>query len=129
MERLSRPLMWGKQIRGRVWSFRDISERKRKEEALRQSEERYRAIFDQGVEGFFQSTPEGRLIKVNRALARMCGYDSPEEMTVTITDIAGQHYSNRRDREEFNRILQERGWWRNSNTKPYEKTAARFGLP
>jgi PAS domain S-box-containing protein len=98
MERLSRPLMQGEQLQGRVWSFRDISERKRKEEALRQSEERYRAIFEQAVEGFFQSTPEGRWIKVNQALARMCGYDSPEEMMVSITDIAGQHFLDVRQR-------------------------------
>ena len=75
---------------------RDISRRKRKEEALRKSEERYRAIFEQAVEGFFQSTPAGRFIKVNQALARMCGYASPEEMMAAITDIGGQHYTSRR---------------------------------
>jgi len=109
MERLSRPLMQGEQLRGRVWSFRDISERKRKEEALRQSEERYRSIFEQAVEGFFQSSPEGRWIKVNQALAGMCGYDSPEEMMTAITDIGSQHYTNRQDRKIFNRLLREQG--------------------
>ena len=88
---------------------RDITERKRKEEALRQSEERYRAIFEQAVEGFFQSTPEGRFIRVNQALARMCGYASPEEMTGSIIDIAEQHYTKREDREQFDRLLREKG--------------------
>ena len=126
MERLSRPLMQGEQLRGRVWSFRDISERKRKEEALRQSEERYRAIFEQAVEGFFQSTPEGRFIKVNQALARMCGYDSPEEMMAAITDIAGQHYTNRQDREEFNRLLQEQGVVENFEHETRRKDGSTF---
>jgi PAS domain S-box-containing protein len=93
-----------------IYGFsRDISEFKRTEEALRQSEERYRAIFEEAVGGFFQSTPEGRWIKVNQALARMCGYDSPEEMMGSITDIAGQHYTLREDREEFSRLLREQG--------------------
>ncbi len=126
MERLSRPLMEGEQIRGRVWSFRDISERKRKEEALRQSEERYRAIFEQAVEGFFQSTPEGRWIKVNQALARMCGYASPEEMTTSIRDIAEQHYTQREDREEFNRLLREQGVVENFEHQTRRKDGSSF---
>jgi two-component system cell cycle sensor histidine kinase/response regulator CckA len=126
MERLSRPLMQGEQLRGRVWSFRDISERKRKEEALRQSEERYRAIFEQAVEGFFQSTPGGRWIKVNQALARMCGYASPEEMTASIIDIAEQHYTKREDREEFNRLLWEKGFVENFEHETRRKDGSIF---
>ena len=129
MERLSRPLMQGAKLRGRVWSFRDISERKRKEEALRQSEDRYRAIFEQAVEGLFQSTPAGRFIKVNQALARMCGYDSPEEMMVAITDIAGQHYASPEDREVFNRLLRAQGVVENFEHKTGRKEAALFGRP
>ena len=126
MERLSRPLMQGEQLRGRVWSFRDISERRRKEEALRQSEERYRAIFEQAVEGFFQSTPEGRWIKVNQALAGMCGYDSPEEMIAAIMDIGSQHYTNRQDREVFNRLLLERGVVENFEHETRRKDGSTF---
>jgi two-component system cell cycle sensor histidine kinase/response regulator CckA len=47
VERLSRPLLQGGKLRGRVWSFRDISERKRKEEALKQSEDNYRRLFEE----------------------------------------------------------------------------------
>ena len=126
MERLSRPLMQGEQLRGRVWSFRDISERKRKEEALRESEERYRSIFEQAVEGFFQSTPEGQFIKVNQALARMCGYVSPEDMMAAITDIAGQHYGDRQEREEFNRLLREKGFVENFEHETRRKDGSTF---
>ena len=46
--------------------------------ALRQAEEKYRAIFEDAVVGIFQITPEGRPLSINRALAQMHGYDSPE---------------------------------------------------
>jgi PAS domain S-box-containing protein len=57
---------------------RDITERKR-------TAEQYQAIFENAVEGFFQSTPEGRFIRVNQALAKMCGYASPAEMVADIS--------------------------------------------
>jgi PAS domain S-box-containing protein len=71
--------------------------------------EQYRAIFENAVEGFFQSTPEGRFIRVNPALARMCGYASPGEMVSAVTDIGAQHYVRREDREAFRRLMNERG--------------------
>ena len=81
---------------------RDFTERKR-------TAEQYRAIFENAVEGFFQSTPEGRFIRVNQALAKMCGFASPAEMVSDIKDIAGQHYVRRQDRQVFARLISERG--------------------
>lgn len=79
----------------------DITDRKRAEEALRQSEERYRGIFENAVEGIFQTTLEGKYIAVNPALAHMYGYDSPDHMMATITDIASQLYVDPGRRDEF----------------------------
>lgn len=62
----------------------DVTERKRAEDSVRQAEEKYRGIFENSVVGIFQSAPDGRLISVNRALANMHGYDSPEELLATI---------------------------------------------
>ena len=62
-----------------VINFRDISERKRAEEILRENEKRFRVIFENVPIGMFQSTVEGKLIFVNPAFADMFGYDSPEE--------------------------------------------------
>ena len=70
----------------------EISERNRSEQALRQTEEKYRSIFENAVDGIFQSTPEGRFLSVNPAMAQMYGYTSPEEMIRSVTDIAGQLY-------------------------------------
>ncbi len=105
---------------------RDISRRKRMEEGLRQSEERYRAIFEKAVEGFFQSTPEGRFIKVNQALARMCGYASPEEMTASIDNIAEQHYTKPEEREEFSRLLRDKGFAENFEHETRRKDGSTF---
>jgi PAS domain-containing protein len=58
----------------------DITEHKQVEEALRIAEENYRSIYENALEGIFQSTPEGTYISVNPAMARIYGYDSPKDM-------------------------------------------------
>jgi two-component system, cell cycle sensor histidine kinase and response regulator CckA len=55
---------------------------------LRESEERYRNLFDNAPVGIFQTTVDGRFINVNRAQARMLGYESPEELLASVKDIA-----------------------------------------
>ncbi len=56
------------------------------------AEDKYRNIFDNAIDGIFQSTPEGRFIKVNPAMAHMYGYDFPEDMIESIKDISSQLY-------------------------------------
>jgi PAS domain S-box-containing protein len=69
---------------------RDITNRKKTEEELRNSEERFRTVFENAPIGIFQSTFKGRFISVNSTLASMFGYSSPKEMVEEITDIPGQ---------------------------------------
>lgn len=87
----------------------DITEIRRSEEALRRAEEKFRNIFENSQDGIFQSTPAGRFITVNPALARIWGYDSPEEIIESVTNIAHQIYVKPEEREEFLRLMDELG--------------------
>ena len=94
---------------------------KRMEAALGQAEAKFRGIFEHAVEGIYQSTPEGRLLTVNPALARMCGYDSPAEMMATITDLGRQFYVKPQDRTTFMKRLGKTGVLKGFKTRVYRK--------
>ncbi len=61
----------------------------------------YVSIFENAVEGIFQTLPDGRYLRVNPALARIYGYDSPADLMDNLTDIAGQLYVDKRSRPRF----------------------------
>ncbi|MEP6896572.1 MAG: PAS domain S-box protein, partial [Chloroflexota bacterium] len=84
-------------------------ERKQMEEGLRLVEQEYRSIFENAPMGIFQSTPEGRFIKVNAAMAKTYGYDSPEEMVASIHNIGQQIYYDQASRQVFQRALADHG--------------------
>ena len=69
------------QIEGALFIVRDVTRRKRVEQALQESEERFRDIFENAVLGLYQTTPDGRIILSNPALVRMLGYSSFEELS------------------------------------------------
>ena len=83
--------VWHAQMRRRRWRANTI-EREQLVGQLREAEAKYRSIFDNAIEGVFQTTPEGRFVTANRALARMYGYDSPEHLMEALTDVAAQLY-------------------------------------
>jgi len=76
-----------------------------KNQALRLAEENYRSIFENALEGIFQSSPTGQYISVNPALAKIYGYDSPAEMIQNITDIGKQIYVDSEKRAEFKKLI------------------------
>ncbi|WP_342349479.1 sigma 54-interacting transcriptional regulator [uncultured Nitrospira sp.] len=87
--------------------IRDISQRKEAEEALQQSEEKYRAIFNQAVEGIYQATPAGVFLNANAALSHLLGYDSPQILMEAVKDIGRHLYVEPTKREEFCRLLEQ----------------------
>jgi PAS domain S-box-containing protein len=88
---------------------RDVSERKDTENRLRVSEEKYRSIFENAIEGIFQTTPAGKVITANPTFAKMYGYDSPGELVESATDIGKDLYVNPEDRERFKALCEQQG--------------------
>ena len=87
----------------------DITERKQAEEALRKAESKYRSIFENAVEGIFQTSVDGRYLIANPMLARIYGYESSEELLLDFTDIKHQLYVDPNRRTEFMRLIHEQG--------------------
>ena len=76
---------------------------------VREAEDNYRSIFENSIEGIFQSTPEGRFLAANPALAGILGYDSPEDLIKMVTDIGRQIYVHPQERARSNEIANENG--------------------
>lgn len=86
--------------------IRDITERKRTEEALKASEKRYRDLADNAIVGIYQSTLKGDILYVNDAMARMHGFESPDDM---ISGGALPRYKNPKDMEGLMENLKKNG--------------------
>jgi len=84
----------------------DCTSRKIAEDRLRQAEEKYRSIFEDAVIGIFQITPEGRPVSVNRALARMHGYDSPEQLLAEVSNVGRQLFVDPNALQELAHVLE-----------------------
>ncbi len=100
---------------------REMEARTRAKEALRQAEEKYRSIFENAVEGIFQTTPEGRYLSANSSLALIYGYATPQEIIETLTDIGPQLYVDPTRRDEFVRLLQEQSIVSGLESQVYRK--------
>jgi diguanylate cyclase (GGDEF)-like protein/PAS domain S-box-containing protein len=87
----------------------DITDRLRAEQALAESEERYRATFEDAVIGIFKSTRQQGLVSVNRALAQMHGYASPEHMLRSVKDIATQIFASPEEFKALMRLVDSKG--------------------
>lgn len=90
-----------------VRSMHYALERQRTERASLEAEEKYRGFFNHLVEGIFRTSPDGRYLMANNALARIYGYSSPEELMSRVTDIGRRLYVQAGRRAEFRRIMEE----------------------
>jgi sigma-B regulation protein RsbU (phosphoserine phosphatase) len=96
-------------------------ERTQAKAALHKAEEKYRSIFENAVEGIFQTTPDGHYLSVNPALTRIYGYDSPEELISSMTDIGRALYVDPNRREEFISLMQGEGVITDFESQIYRK--------
>ncbi|MGH9858053.1 MAG: PAS domain S-box protein, partial [Acidobacteriota bacterium] len=97
-----------------VQSFNSIAR------GLVEAKEKYRGIFENAVEGIFQSTPQGTFISVNPAMARILGYDSGEQMTNS-ADSVSQLYVDSGRRLEFIETMREAGTVSKFESQMYRK--------
>lgn len=73
------------------------------------TEAKFRSIFENSIDGIFQTTPDGKYLSVNPSLARIYGYDSPAQMIQELTDIAKQLYVESDRREQFISLMETAG--------------------
>jgi PAS domain S-box-containing protein len=78
-------------------------------EAASFSDEVYRGFFEHAVEGFFQTSPEGKYLRANPSLARIYGYESPQELMVARTDLNAQLYVDPNRRADFAGLMRNPG--------------------
>jgi len=106
LEHWSQPIRSGLYAGGRIEHYADTTERKRAEEELRASEQRYRLLFERNLAGVYRSTLDGRILDCNESYARIFGYDSREEL---LAHEAWELYFDAADREEFIAQLRQEG--------------------
>ncbi len=103
------PIVIDGEIAGASVFGKDITERKKAESAFREAEKKYRDILDGALEGMFQTSVEGRSLTANPAMAKMLGYDSPEELVSCASDVAQQVWADPNDRAGYLRQLEVTG--------------------
>jgi len=99
--------------------FENITER-------RKAEKDYQSIFENVQEGIFRSTPEGKIILANEAMAKMFGYDSPAEIMADITDVAAQLYVHPEERASVKKIIAEQNSIQNHEVQFHRKDGGAF---
>jgi len=90
------------------YSQQQVSELLTEFDDLDRAFKQYESLFENAVQGFFISTPEGEGVDCNQAYARMLGYDSPEELR-QIKNFGEKHYVNPQNRAKNIQVLRERG--------------------
>ena len=90
-------------------------------EGWREAETKYRMFFEHSMVGIFQSTPDGRFLSVNPAMALMWGYESPDELLSSIMDIERQVYVDANRRADLLKLIEEQGEVSNFEFRAYCK--------
>jgi len=96
------------------------------EKALAESEKKYRGIFENALEGIFQTSPSGRFIDLNPSMAIILGYSSATELITTVTDIEKQIYVDPGQRREILKLLHEHGSISNYEFQLYRKDGSKI---
>jgi len=102
-----------------------MTERSLSEEALRQAEKKYRSIFENAVEGIFQTGLDGKIISANPALARISGYDNAGELIQAVSDIRTL-YADTKQREQLRELVDGDGMVRDFECEFYRREGSKI---
>jgi len=116
------------EIIGTCGISRDITELKEAQEKLEKTEANYRGLVQNAVDGIFQTSPDGKYINANLALARMYGFESVEELTRSRTDIEHQLYVDPRQRDRFRSLLAEHDKIEHFESEVYRKDGRKIWI-
>lgn len=101
-----------KDVRGRINGYMfflaDLTELKVTQQELKRAELRYRSMYQNAVQGMFQSRLSGELIRVNPSYASILGYSSPDEV-LALKEGANKFYFNHEDRLRMIRAVKKKG--------------------
>jgi PAS domain S-box-containing protein len=86
-----------------------VIERQKAIQRQLEQEKQFRELVENAIVGIYRTTPDGKFLMANPALARMLGYDSPEDLIYSVTDLATQVYADPAHREDFKRMVKEQG--------------------
>ncbi|MDI6753468.1 MAG: PAS domain S-box protein [Thermodesulfobacteriota bacterium] len=124
----NRRLMEGEQTIGVTGMLSDITERKWAEVLLKRAEEKYRSIFENALEGIFQSTLDGHFIVANPACARILGYASAEELITQNVDIERRYFVDPERYREFQQQLKEKGIVQKFEAEVYRRDGSKIWI-
>ncbi len=101
--------------------IQDVTRRKLSEDQAQVAEKRYQLIFENAIEGIYQSSPTGQYLEFNPALIRIYGYDSASDLQQNIRNIETQLYVDPKKRAEFVSLMHTQGYVNNFEAQVYRK--------
>ena len=116
------------QIVGTFGLSRDITELQTAREQLERTEANYRGLVQNAVDGIFQTTPDGRYLNANLALAKMYGFDTVDELMASRTDIEHQLYVDPKQRDRFEELLNRNDKIDHFDSEVYRKNGRKIWI-
>jgi len=96
--------------------------------SLNESEKKYRSLYENAVEGIFQSSPDGRILNANPAIIRMLGYESLDELLCSIENFDKGWSTDPEHRRDFSQILEEKGRVSDYEVQLYRKDGSKIWI-